>query len=209
MKIPFVLSSNQNYNTFVKQKEAKKTIILSMKIIKHIYFLVSFIMATISSINPVLSTDTQYIIVDTYQNFEDARLNRAKLSSLSRATIVELSPKKKKKKNIAVNALRVIQQTKLQEHFYEYRNITKKKTAKKTGLKIKYSVLLGPENKERIEKLANILTNLEYSNFQIVVKNSKMEIKEDKDNNSNYLTIDPKDFNLPDIEEEKMPSLQK
>ena len=180
-----------------------------MKTIKHIYFLVSFIMATISSINPVLSTDTQYIIVDTYQNFEDARLNRAKLSSLSRATIVELSPKKKKKKNIAVNALRVIQQTKLQEHFYEYRNITKKKTAKKTGLKIKYSVLLGPENKERIEKLANILTNLEYSNFQIVVKNSKMEIKEDKDNNSNYLTIDPKDFNLPDIEEEKMPSLQK
>ena len=179
-----------------------------MKTIKHIYFLVSFIMATISSINPVLSTDTQYIIVDTYQNFEDARLNRAKLSSLSRATIVELSPKKKKK-NIAVNALRVIQQTKLQEHFYEYRNITKKKTAKKTGLKIKYSVLLGPENKERIEKLANILTNLEYSNFQIVVKNSKMEIKEDKDNNSNYLTIDPKDFNLPDVEEEKMPSLQK
>ena len=179
-----------------------------MKTIKHIYFLVSFIMATISSINPVLSTDTQYIIVDTYQNFEDARLNRAKLSSLSRATIVELSPKKKKK-NIAVNALRVIQQTKLQEHFYEYRNITKKKTAKKTGLKIKYSVLLGPENKERIEKLTNILTNLEYSNFQIVVKNSKMEIKEDKDNNSNYLTIDPKDFNLPDVEEEKMPSLQK
>ena len=179
-----------------------------MKTIKHIYFLVSFIMATISSINPVLSTDTQYIIVDTYQNFEDARLNRAKLSSLSRATIVELSPKKKKK-NIAVNALRVIQQTKLQEHFYEYRNITKKKTAKKTGHKIKYSVLLGPENKERIEKLTNVLTNLEYSNFQIVVKNSKMEIKEDKDNNSNYLTIDPKDFNLPDVEEEKMPSLQK
>ena len=179
-----------------------------MKIIKHIYFLVSFIMATISSINPVLSTDTQYIIVDTYKNFEDARLNRAKLSSLSRATIVELSPKKRKK-NIAVNALRVIQQEKLQEHFYEYRNITKKKTAKKTGLKIKYSVLLGPENKERIEKLANILTNLEYSNFQIVVKNSKMEIKEDKDNNSNYLTIDPKDFNLPDVEEEKIPSLQK
>ena len=179
-----------------------------MKTIKHIYFLVSFIMATISSINPVLSIDTQYIIVDTYQNFEDARLNRAKLSSLSRATIVELSPKKKKK-NIAVNALRIIQQTKLQEHFYEYRNITKKKTAKKTGHKIKYSVLLGPENKERIEKLANVLTNLEYSNFQIVVKNSKMEIKEDKDNNSNYLTIDPKDFNLPDIEEEKMPSLQK
>ena len=97
MKIPFVLSSNQNYNTFVKQKEAKKTIILSMKIIKHIYFLVSFIIVTISSINPVLSADTQYIIVDTYQNFEDARLNRAKLSSLSRATIVELSPKKKKK----------------------------------------------------------------------------------------------------------------
>ena len=179
-----------------------------MKTIKHIYFLVSFIMATISSINPVLSKDTQYIIVDTYQNFEDARLNRAKLSSLSRATIVELSPKKKKK-NIAVNALRVIQQTKLQEHFYEYRNITKKKPAKKTGHKIKYSVLLGPENKERIEKLTNVLTNLEYSNFQIVVKNSKMEIKEDKDNNSNYLTIDPKDFNLPDIEEEKMPSLQK
>ena len=179
-----------------------------MKTIKHIYFLVSFIMATISSINPVLSTDTLYIIVDTYQNFEDARLNRAKLSSLSRATIVELSPKKKKK-NIAVNALRVIQQTKLQEHFYEYRNITKKKPAKKTGHKIKYSVLLGPENKERIEKLTNVLTNLEYSNFQIVVKNSKMEIKEDKDNNSNYLTIDPKDFNLPDIEEEKMPSLQK
>ena len=179
-----------------------------MKTIKHIYFLVSFIMATISSINPVLSTDTQYIIVDTYQNFEDARLNRAKLSSLSRATIVELSPKKKKK-NIAVNALRVIQQEKLQEHFYEYRNITKKKTAKKTGHKIKYSVLLGPENKERIEKLANVLTNLEYSNFQIVVKNSKMEIKEDEDNNSNYLTIDPKDFNLPDVEEEKMPSLQK
>ena len=54
-----------------------------------------------------------------------------------------------------------------------------------------------------------MLTNLEYSNFQIVVKNSKMEIKEDKDNNSNYLTIDPKDFNLPDVEEEKMPSLQK
>ena len=179
-----------------------------MKTIKHIYFLVSFIMATISSINPVLSTDTQYIIVDTYKNFEDARLNRAKLSSLSRATIIELSPKKKKK-NIAVNALRIIQQTKLQEHFYEYRNITKKKTAKKTGHKIKYSVLLGPENKERIEKLANILTNLEYSNFQIVVKNSKMEIKEDKDNNSNYLTIDPKDFNLPDIEEEEMPSLPK
>ena len=179
-----------------------------MKTIKHIYFLISFIMATIFSINPVLSADTQYIIVDTYQNFEDARLNRAKLSSLSRATIVELSPKKKKK-NIAVNALRVIQQTKLQEHFYEYRNITKKKTAKKTGLKIKYSVLLGPENKERIEKLANILTNLEYSNFQIVVKNSKMEIKEDKDNNSNYLTIDPKDFNLPDVEEEEMPSLPK
>ena len=179
-----------------------------MKIIKHIYFLVSFIMVTISSINPVLPTDTQYIIVDTYQNFEDARLNRAKLSSLSRATIVELSPKKKKK-NIAVNALRIIQQTKLQEHFYEYRNITKKKTAKKTGHKIKYSVLLGPENKERIEKLANILTNLEYSNFQIVVKNSKMEIKEDEDNDSNYLTIDPKDFNLPDVEEEKMPSLQK
>ena len=179
-----------------------------MKTIKHIYFLVSFIMATISSINPVLSTDTQYIIVDTYQNFEDARLNRAKLSSLSRATIVELSPKKKKK-SVAVDTLRVIQQTKLQEHFYEYRNITKKKTAKKTGLKIKYSVLLGPENKERIEKLTNVLTNLEYSNFQIVVKNSKMEIKEDKDNNSNYLTIDPKDFNLPDVEEEKMPSLQK
>ena len=179
-----------------------------MKTIKHIYFLVSFIMATISSINPVLSTDTQYIIVDTYQNFEDARLNRAKLSSLSRATIVELSPKKKKK-NIAVNALRIIQQTKLQEHFYEYRNITKKKTAKKTGHKIKYSVLLGPENKERIEKLTNVLTNLEYSNFQIVVKNSKMEIKEDEDNDSNYLTIDPKDFNLPDVEEEKMPSLQK
>ena len=179
-----------------------------MKIIKHIYFLVFFIMVTIPSINPVLSTDTQYIIVDTYQNFEDARLNRAKLSSLSRAIIVELSPKKKKK-NIAVNALRVIQQTKLQEHFYEYRNITKKKTAKKTGLKIKYSVLLGPENKERIEKLANILTNLEYSNFQIVVKNSKMEIKEYEDNDSNYLTIDPKDFNLPDVEEEKMPSLQK
>ena len=180
-----------------------------MKTIKHTYFfLVSFIVATIFSINPVLSTDTQYIIVDTYQNFEDARLNRAKLSSLSRAIIVELSPKKKKK-NIAVNALRVIQQTKLQEHFYEYRNITKEKTAKKTGHKIKYSVLLGPENKERIEKLANVLTNLEYSNFQIVVKNSKMEIKEDKDNNSNYLTIDPKDFNLPDVEEEKMPSLQK
>ena len=179
-----------------------------MKTIKHIYFLISFIMATISSINPVLSTDTQYIIVDTYQNFEDARLNRAKLSSLSRATIVELSPKKRKK-NIAVNALRIIQQTKLQEHFYEYRNITKKKTAKKTGHKIKYSVLLGPENKERIEKLTNVLTNLEYSNFQIVVKNSKMEIKEDKDNNSNYLTIDPKDFNLPDVEEKKLPSLQK
>ena len=179
-----------------------------MKITKHIYFLVSFIMVTISSINPVLSTDTQYIIVDTYQNFEDARLNRAKLSSLSRATIVELSPKKKKK-NIAVNALRIIQQTKLQEHFYEYRNITKKKPVKKTGHKIKYSVLLGPENKERIEKLTNVLTNLEYSNFQIVVKNSKMEIKEDKDNDSNYLTIDPKDFNLPDVEEEKMPSLQK
>ena len=179
-----------------------------MKTIKHIYFLVSFIMATISSINPVLSTDTQYIIVDTYQNFEDARLNRAKLSSLSRATIVKLSPKKKKK-SVPIDTLRVIQQAKLQEHFYEYRNITKKKTAKKTGHKIKYSVLLGPENKERIEKLANVLTNLEYSNFQIVVKNSKMEIKEDKDNNSNYLTIDPKDFNLPDVEEEKMPSLQK
>ena len=146
----------------------------------------------------------------SYQNFEDARLNRAKLSSLSRAIIVELSPKKKKKKNIAVNALRVIQQAKLQEHFYEYRNITKEKPAKKkAGHKTKYSVLLGPENKERIEKLANILTNLEYSNFQIVVKNSKMEIKEDEDNNSNYLTIDPKDFNLPDVEEEKMPSLQK
>ena len=179
-----------------------------MKTIKHIYFLVSFIMAMISSTNPVLSIDTQYIIVDTYQNFEDARLNRAKLSSLSRATIVELSPKKKKK-SVAVDTLRVIQQAKLQEHFYEYRNITKKKTAKKTGHKIKYSVLLGPENKERIEKLANILTNLEYSNFQIVVKNSKMEIKEDKDNNSNYLTIDPKDFNLPDVEEEEMPSLPK
>ena len=116
---------------------------------------------------------------------------------------------KRKKKNIAVNALRIIQQTKLQEHFYEYRNITKKKPAKKTGHKIKYSVLLGPENKERIEKLTNVLTNLEYSNFQIVVKNSKMEIKEDEDNDSNYLTIDPKDFNLPDVEEEKMPSLQK
>ena len=180
-----------------------------MKTIKHIYFLVSFIISTIFSINPVLSTDTQYIIVDTYQNFEDARLNRAKLSSLSRATIVELSPKKKKK-SIAVDTLRVIQQTKLQEHFYEYRNITKEKPAKKkAGHKTKYSVLLGPENKERIEKLANILTNLKYSNFQIVVKNSKMEIKEDKDNNSNYLTIDPKDFNLPDIEEKKIPSLQK
>ena len=179
-----------------------------MKTIKHIYFLVSFIMATISSVNPVLSTDTQYIIVDTYKNFEDARLNRAKLSSLSRATIVELS-QKNKKKNIAVNAIRIIQQTKLQEHFYEYRNITKKKTAKKTGHKIKYSVLLGPENKERIEKLTNVLTNLEYSNFQIVVKNSKMEIKENEDNDSNYLTIDPKDFNLPDVEEKKMPSLQK
>ncbi len=179
-----------------------------MKTIKYIYFLISFIMATISSINPVLSTDTQYIIVDTYQNFEDARLNRAKLSSLSRATIVELSPKKKKK-SVAMDILRVIQQAKLQEHFYEYRNITKKKPVKKTCQKIKYSILLGPENKERIEKLANILTNLEYSNFQIVVKNSKMEIKKDEDNDSNYLTIDPKDFNLPDVEEEKMPSLQK
>ena len=36
-----------------------------------------------------------------------------------------------------------------------------------------------------------------------------MEIKEDEDNDSNYLTIDPKDFNLPDVEEEEMPSLQK
>ena len=36
----------------------------------------------------------------------------------------------------------------------------------------RFCLFLGPENKERIEKLANVLTNLEYSNFQIVVKNS-------------------------------------
>ena len=65
-----------------------------------------------------------------------------------------------------------------------------------------YSVLLGPENKKRIDELSKILGNLKYKNFHLVAYKGILENK--KKENTNFLTIDPKDFNLPHVDEKKI-----
>ena len=139
-----------------------------------------------------------YILLNSQENYEYARLNRAKLSTLSNAKIVILSPKKIVTKNTK-RTPRTIQKEKLIEHFYIYRKIKQKEPLEN---KENYSVLLGPENKKRVDKLSKILTNLKYANFHIVTYQGNLNNKKKED--SNFLTIDPKDFNLPIIKQEKI-----
>ena len=44
--------------------------------------------------------------------------------------------------------------------------------------------------------------NLKYENFYLVIYKSILENK--KKENTNFLTIDPKDFNLPHVDEKKI-----
>ena len=46
------------------------------------------------------TSNNHYILLDSQQTYENARLNRAKLSTLSSAKIIILSPKKIVKKKI-------------------------------------------------------------------------------------------------------------
>ena len=66
--------------------------------------------------------ENHYIILDTFQNFDKARLNRAKLSTLSNAKIIILSPKQKIKTKPAFTPRSVLK-PKLMEHFYVFKNI--------------------------------------------------------------------------------------
>ena len=113
----------------------------------------------ILSINTNVSSKTKenhYIILDNFQNFDKARLNRAKLSTLSNAKIIILSPKQTIKTKPAFTPGSV-QKAKLMEHFYAFKKINKKEP----------------------------------------LENKKKE-------NTNFLTIDPKDFNLPHVDEKKI-----
>ena len=153
------------------------------------------------SINTNISSKTKenhYIILDTFQNFDKARLNRAKLSTLSSANIIILSPKQTIKANSSFTP-RSVQKAKLMEHFYAFKKINKKEPLENKG---NYSVLLGPENKKRIDELSKILGNLKYENFYLVTYKRILEKKKKK--NTNFLTIDPKDFNLPHVDEKKI-----
>ena len=145
------------------------------------------------------TSNNHYIILDTQQNYEKARLNRAKLSTLSSAKIVILSPKKIIKTENKITP-RSVQREKLIEHFYYFKKINKKQPLEN---KENYSVLLGPENKKRINKLSKILNNLKYVNFHIVTYQGALENK--KNEGANFLSIDPKDFNLPYVGEKKIP----
>ena len=144
------------------------------------------------------TSNNHYILLDSQQTYENARLNRAKLSTLSSAKIIILSPKKIVKKKSKVTP-RTVQRDKLMEHFYIFRKIKKKEPLEN---KENYSVLLGPESRKRVDKLSKILTNLKYANFHVVIFEGNL--KDKKKENSNFLTIDPKDFNLPNIKEERI-----
>ena len=155
----------------------------------------------ILSINTNVSSKTKenhYIILDTFQNFDKARLNRAKLSTLSSANIIILSPKQIIKTNSSFTP-RSVQKAKLREHFYAFKKINKKEPLEN---KDNYSVLLGPENKKRIDELSKILGNLKYKNFHLVAYKGILENK--KKENTNFLTIDPKDFDLPHVDEKEI-----
>lgn len=143
--------------------------------------------------------ENHYIILDIFQNFDKARLNRAKLSTLSSANVIILSPKQTIKTNSSFTP-RSVQKAKLMEHFYAFKKINKKKEPLEN--KDNYSVLLGPENKKRIDELSKILGNLKYKNFHLVTYKGTLENK--KKENTNFLTIDPKDFDLPHVDEKKI-----
>ena len=161
--------------------------------------LIFFIFILCININALSKTKAdRYIILDSYQNYEKARLNRAKLSTLSSAKVIILSPKKIIKTEHKI-APRSVQREKLMEHFYSFKKINKKLPLEN---KENYSVLLGPENKKRINKLSEILNNLKYVNFHIVTYHGALENKKKED--TNFLTIDPKDFNLPYVDEKKI-----
>ena len=159
-----------------------------------IFFILVINYANVSS----KTKENHYIILDTFQNFDKARLNRAKLSTLSNAKIIILSPKQAIKDKPAFTPSSV-QEPKLMEHFYIFKKINKKEPLEN---KDNYSVLLGPENKKRIDELSKILGNLKYENFYLVIYKSILENK--KKENTNFLTIDPKDFNLPHVDEKKI-----
>ena len=143
-----------------------------------------------------------FIVLNTYENYEDARLNRAKLGSLTKAVILEKPEKKIKKTTQLKDTARSVQIRKLIEMENLYKKEIKNTPAK---LKKKYIVQLGPENNERITKISQILTNLQYKNFKI-----KSLIKEKKKNISieKYLTEDIYDLDLPEVEEKKIPKIK-
>ncbi len=140
-----------------------------------------------------------YIVIDSSKNYEKTRLNRAKLSTLSRAKIVILSSKKVEKKELK-KTVRYIQKQKLMEHFFIFKKINKKENSLEK--KENYAILLGPENNERIKELSKILTNLKYTNFHVVSYQGNLKNKKKEKND--FLTINTKDFNLPKIQEERI-----
>ena len=129
-----------------------------------IFFILVINYANVSS----KTKENHYIILDTFQNFDKARLNRAKLSTLSSAKIIILSPKQTIKTKLAFTPGSV-QKAKLKENFYVFKKINKKEPLEN---KDNYSVLLGPENKKRIDELSKILGNLKYENFYLVIYKS-------------------------------------
>ena len=146
-----------------------------------------------------VTLSNRYIVIDSSKNYEKARLNRAKLSTLSNAKIIILSSEKVEKKELKRTA-RYIQKEKLMEHFFIFKKINKKENFLEK--KENYAILLGPENNERIKELSKILTNLKYTNFHVVSYKGNLQNKKKEKND--FLTIDPRDFNLPKVEQERI-----
>ena len=89
-------------------------------------FLIFFILVSSYTNISSKTKENHYIILDIFQNFDKARLNRAKLSTLSSANVIILSPKQTIKTNSSFTP-RSVQKAKLMEHFYAFKKINKKK----------------------------------------------------------------------------------
>ena len=167
-------------------------------------FILTFLLVLVFCTNTLKTEDNKYyIILDTYENYKNARLNRAKLGSLTNAVILEKPGKKTKTTTNPQHTDRSVQMRVLIEMERLY-----KKEIKNSSVKIKkkkYIVQLGPESNERITKISQILTNLKYQNFEI-----KSLIKEKKENINieKYVTEDIYDLDLPEVEEKKIPKIK-
>ena len=107
--------------------------LISYKLMVKLKIFLIFLISLSININVSSKTkENHYIILDTFQNFDKARLNRAKLSTLTSANIIILSSKQTIKTNSSFTP-RSVQKAKLMEHFYAFKKINKKEPLENKG----------------------------------------------------------------------------